>query len=82
MYSTALMEGIAFGLDTLIVDLPGHEQLAFLIERGLARLARADDVQSLLDLLQAPRLPAPGQAEQLWASDPARRFADFVEEVI
>jgi hypothetical protein len=82
VYSTALMEGIAFGLDTLIVDLPGHEQLMFLIERGLARLARADDVQSLLDLLQAPRLPAPGQAEQLWASEPARRFADFVEEVI
>ena len=82
VYSTALMEGIAFGLDTLIVDLPGHEQLAFLIERGLARLARADDPSSLIDLLQAPRLPAPGQAEQLWASDPARRFADFVEEVI
>jgi hypothetical protein len=75
------MEGVAFGLDTLIIDLPGHEQLSFMIERGLARLAQPEP-QSLRDLLQAPRLPAAGQAEQLWASDPARRFADFVEEVI
>lgn len=81
VYSTALMEGIAFGLDTLIVALPGHEQLSFLVERGLARLAQPEP-HSLNDLLQAPRLPAPGQTEQLWASDPARRFADFVEEVI
>jgi hypothetical protein len=80
VYSTALMEGIAFGLDTVLVRLPGHEQLAFLVEQNLAR--RADDAESLADMLEAPRLSAPHQGDQLWAPEPARRFADFVEEVI
>jgi hypothetical protein len=80
VYSTALMEGIAFGLDTVLVSLPGHEQLAFLVEQNLAR--RADDATALGNLLQAPRLPAAVQPETLWAPEPARRFADFVEEAI
>jgi len=80
VYSTALMEGIAFGLDTVLVSLPGHEQLAFLVEQNLARLA--DDAESLANMLQAPRLSAPNRSDQLWAPDPARRFADFVEEVL
>jgi hypothetical protein len=80
VYSTALMEGIAFGLDTVLVSLPGHEQLAFLVEQGLAR--RADDAKSVANLLQAQRLPAPNQSDQLWAPDPTTRFASFVEEII
>jgi hypothetical protein len=80
VYSTALMEGIAFGLDTVLVGLPGHEQLAFLVEQNLAR--RADDAATLSDLLQAPRLPTAAQPDTLWAPDPARNFANFVEEVI
>lgn len=80
VYSTALMEGIAFGLDTVLVSLPGHEQLAFLVEQNLAR--RADDVVSLTNLLEAPRLPVAIQTDQLWAPEPARRFADFVEDAL
>ena len=80
VYSTALMEGMAFGLDTVLVGLPGHEQLAFLVEQSLAR--RADDVETLTNMLKAPRLSAPHQSDQLWAPDPARRFANFVEEVL
>lgn len=80
VYSTALMEGIAFGLDTVLVSLPGHEQLAFLVEQNLAR--RADDAESLANMLQAPRLSAASQSDQLWAPDPARRFANFIEEVL
>ena len=80
VYSTALMEGIAFGLDTVLVDLPGNEQLAFLVEQNLAR--RADDATSLTNLLQAPRLGVATHTDQLWAPEPARRFADFVEEAL
>lgn len=80
VYSTALMEGIAFGLDTVLLSLPGHEQLAFLVEQNLARLA--NDAESLANMLQAPRLSASQKSDELWAPDPARRFADFVEEVL
>jgi hypothetical protein len=80
VYSTALMEGIALGLDTVLVGLPGHEQLSFLVERNLAR--RADDADSVANMLQAPRLPVPHQTDQLWAPEPASRFANFVEEVL
>ena len=51
-YSTALLEGLAFGLDTCVVTLPGHRQLAFLYERGLAH--RVDDVDALFAVLEAP----------------------------
>lgn len=80
VYSTALMEGIAFGLDTLIMSLPGHEQLSFLIERDLAR--RVDDVPGLASALRTPHHPAAARAHALWADDPPQRFAHFVEEMI
>jgi hypothetical protein len=38
VYSTALLEGVAFGLETYLVALPGHEQLALLTAAGIARL--------------------------------------------
>lgn len=36
VYSTALFEGLYFGLDTYVVDLPGHEYMDPLIEAGCA----------------------------------------------
>jgi hypothetical protein len=80
VYSTALMEGIAFGLDTLIATLPGHEQLGFLIERELARPVA--DAAGLATALQAAPRTLPTQTEQLWASRPAERFAQFVDGII
>jgi hypothetical protein len=80
VYSTALIEGIAFGLDTVLVALPGHEQLSFLLERKLARCV--DDAAGLAAMLDAPLPPAAEQAEQLWAANPAARFARFVDSVI
>ena len=36
VYSTAIYEGLAFGLKTYIIDLPGHENLSMLLEKNLA----------------------------------------------
>jgi len=38
VYSTAIFEGLGYGLKTLICKLPGHEQMEQLIDGGLAKL--------------------------------------------
>jgi len=40
VYSTALFEGIAFGCQTILVDLPGVEYMVPLIKKGYAQLVR------------------------------------------
>jgi len=81
VYSTALVEGIAFGVATCIAALPGHKQLSFLVERGLARLVQdAGELTTALRDAQAPPDPSAGTA--LWAPNPPQRFAAFVEHTL
>jgi hypothetical protein len=80
VYSTALVEGIAFGLATCIAALPGHSQLAFLYERGLA--LRADDAAHLAHVLSNAHEPNLAESGSLWAQQPAQRFAAFVEHTL
>lgn len=80
VYSTSLIEGIAFGLTTWLVTLPGHEQLAFLCERGLAQ--RVHNAAELTLALNEPLKPAAAGGEALWAPNPRQRFSTFVEQVL
>jgi hypothetical protein len=82
VYSTALLEGVAFGLDTYLVQLSGHEQLSMLTAAGIARLvAGADELAAALQ--RAPNASATAAAsDALWASDARRNFSRFVESVI
>lgn len=41
VFSTAVYEGIGFGCRTLLLDLPGVEYMADLVEQGLATLVRS-----------------------------------------
>jgi UDP-N-acetylglucosamine:LPS N-acetylglucosamine transferase len=43
VFSTAIYEGLAWGLNTIICDLPGWEYMKNLIEYGAARLAHETD---------------------------------------
>ncbi len=43
VYSTALLEGMALGCRTLLIDLPGIENLAAALARGDARLVRSPE---------------------------------------
>lgn len=80
VYSTALLEGVAFGLQTYLVALPGHEQLAFLIEAGIAqRVGSAEALESALR--EGTQLPA-ASGDRLWAPDPQGNFQRFVEGVL
>ena len=40
VFSTAIFEGLAFGLPTYLVDLPGLENMQTLLDRGLAHKVR------------------------------------------
>jgi len=77
VYSTALLEGIAFGLQTALVQLPGSEQLAFLVERGLAQAVH--DAAELATIVAQPAAPAADSGRLLWAADPPARFSAFIE---
>ena len=59
VYSTMLFEGMALGVRTIVLELPGWESIAPVIEMGDAVLARcASDIASLLPT--APRARDPG----------------------
>jgi hypothetical protein len=50
VFSTAVYEGIGFGCQTLLLDLPGVEYMADLVDQGLATLVRdPDELRSALE---------------------------------
>jgi len=58
LYSTALFEGMTLGLRTIIVDLPGVENLDRVLANGDAVLARdADDIVAALPTAPVARRP-------------------------
>jgi len=52
VFSTALYEGLSFGLRTFLIDLPGVEYMTHLIETGIARMVSTANevVEHLQDL--------------------------------
>lgn len=49
VYSTAVFEGLSFGLDTYVVDLPGAEYLADIVEDGVAQ--RVESATEFVEIL-------------------------------
>lgn len=80
VYSTALIEGLAFGLPTYVLALPGHEQLSAITGAGAARLVA--DAEALADALRQPPLAATKASESLWASGAMARFEAFLERAL
>jgi hypothetical protein len=95
VYSTALLEGVAFGLQTYLIALPGHEQLALLTAAGIARLV--PDAASLAAALRddggsgAEPTPRRGThelgaqadpGEALWASGASHNFNRFIDHTL
>jgi hypothetical protein len=81
VYSTALFEGLAFGLPTAIMALPGHEDMRVLTSRGLATLVH--DVEGLARYLESSPEPAPSEAlSSIWAPGARERFRTFIQELI
>ena len=78
VYSTAVFEGLAFGLRTFVMALPGHEALRDIYESGVARLVTG--AEELAGAVMSAEVSAP-PSESIWAEDAPRRFREFVDEV-
>jgi hypothetical protein len=76
VYSAALVEGLAFGAPTYLVDLPGVENLRLLVDRGLATLVRSAD--------EMPSAPARPEIDTsaLFEPDGLARFRDAVARIV
>jgi hypothetical protein len=81
VYSTALFEGLAFGLPTAILRLPGYEGMDVLVQRGLARLVT--DAAALVEMLEA-NLPSPdpSQLGQIWQPNAESNFKTFLHDLL
>ena len=80
MYSTALLEGLAFGLTTYVVTLPGSEQLQAITDAGLAQ--RVADASALWRALREQPAAAAHDCARLWSPGAVAAFRDFLHAQI
>jgi hypothetical protein len=81
VYSTSLLEGLAFGLPTFTVDLPGSEQLDAFVARGLVqRVAGVAALAAALERVHGPLTRE--QVAAIWSPDPVGAFRGFVERAL
>jgi hypothetical protein len=80
VYSTALLEGLAFGLPTYVLALPGHEQLRAVTSAGAAQLV--PDAAALADVLRQPPAAAAAAVDALWTPNATANFQRFLERAL
>lgn len=78
VYSTALYEGLGFGLSTFLYDLPGVEEVADLCARGHAELVGSPaELATALSRRRAPNV----DPDQFFRPDAAANVADAVRDI-
>lgn len=80
VYSTALLEGLAFGLPTYVLALPGHEQLSAVTSAGAAQLVA--DAAALAEQVRRPPPAVAAASEALWARGATAQFQTFLERAL
>ena len=80
VYSTALLEGLAFGLPSFVLALPGHEQLRAITDTGAAQLV--PDADALADALRQPPSTSKLSLDALWAKGATAAFESYVEHAL
>ncbi|MFC2081648.1 hypothetical protein ACFLR0_00505 [Candidatus Bipolaricaulota bacterium] len=78
VYSTALFEGLAFGLPTVLVDIPGVEYVRRLHEEGHATLAEPN-AEALL--AAATRRSSPSRCADVFRPGSAERMGAAIEQL-
>ena len=76
VYSTALLEGLAFGLPTYVLTLPGAEQLQTIVDAGLAQPIA--DASALSRALREQPAAAAHDCARLWSPGAVAAFRDFL----
>ena len=81
VYSTALFEGVAFGLRTYVATLPGHEALDVLVARGYARRVSRENLIEQVSTGGAPALDE-GLRAELWKPAARENFRAVLRGVL
>jgi hypothetical protein len=80
VYSTAIYEGLSFGLKTYLVSLSGIEYMRELLEKGYAK--RIDSVEDLVQDLRTSDHKVSFDSEDFFKSNSLEKFSQFLEEQI
>ncbi len=80
IYSTAVFEGLAFGLKTFIVDIPGADYPRELIEEGVA--VKVSNVEELVHHLKENQNFQQFDSERFFRSGAKKRMIDLILEII
>jgi hypothetical protein len=84
VYSTALVEGIRYGLRTIVVRLPGWEYYQSL--GGTPGMSFVDTVDELAAMLERPETPGSEESSQLthvmWAPDAMSRTLALIKDLM
>lgn len=78
VYSTAIYEGLGFGLDTYICDLAYAEEMRALYEGGFAIFVKSPE--ELLHFIQKGNLHAKGK--EFWTKDSVDNMKKRIEEIL
>lgn len=78
VYSTALYEGIGFGLDTYICDLPYAEEMRSLYEDGYAKFVKTPE--ELLGFIQNEDQHS--KRREFWTKDSENNMKKRIEEIL
>lgn len=80
VYSTAIFEGLVFGLQTYIPEMHGFEYTEQLVEEGVA--VRVANVEELVNHLKSEESFAKFDTERFFRSDAKERIIDTLKEII
>jgi hypothetical protein len=79
--STALFEGLKFGLDTFVLDAPGWEYMTYLVDSGFA--AVVSSIEEFVDTYQAGDVDFESVDETyFFEPDALSNFEDAVTQII
>lgn len=80
VYSTALFEGLAFGLQTYVIDAPGIEHARPLLETGMVQ--KASNVEELMQHIKDAKGSEATDLEHFFKSNSSQNAASFFRELL
>ena len=80
VYSTALYEGLAFGLQTYVIDAPGVEYMNALLGTGVVR--KASSVEELLRNIDSKKTAKAFDTEYFFKTNSVANMSSFLDRLI
>lgn len=80
VYSTALYEGLAFGLQTYVIEAPGIEHARPLLETGIVQ--KVSTVEELLKRIRVGKESGAINSDQFFKPDSVQNAVSFINELL